>query len=194
MGSLQIRGGKKTRSPLQATPAVKNAYLGRLHDIFRSSPLHDIGKVGIPDAILLKRGRLTPDEFELMKRHPVIGADALRQATEQGSCGSFLAMATDIARHHHERFDGTGYPDRLASLEIPLSARIVALADVFDALTSPRVYKPAYAPELARAIIERDCGSHFDPAVVEAFRARYAELLQHVEYSLTARAADLAGI
>jgi putative two-component system response regulator len=165
-----------------------------LNDIFRSSPLHDIGKVGIPDPILLKPGRLTPDEFEIMKRHSVIGADALRQATEQGSCGSFLAMATDIARHHHERFDGTGYPDHLPGLEIPLSARIVALADVFDALTSPRVYKPAYAPDLARTIIERDCGTHFDPAVVAAFRARYAEFLEHVEYSATAQPADITSV
>lgn len=146
---------------------------GFVEDIYRSSPLHDIGKVGIPDAILLKPGRLTGEEFEVMKRHAVIGAETLEEAARQsGSCGKFLKMAIEIARHHHERFDGSGYPDGLAGQQIPLSARIVALADVYDALTSRRVYKDAFASDTTTSIIEAGAGTHFDPAVVEAFRAR----------------------
>lgn len=144
-----------------------------VEDIYRSSPLHDIGKVGIPDAILLKPGRLTAEEFEVMKRHAVIGAETLEEAARQsGGCGKFLTMAIEIARHHHERFDGSGYPDGLAGQQIPLSARIVSLADVYDALTSRRVYKEAFASDTTTGIIEAEAGTHFDPAVVEAFRAR----------------------
>ncbi len=148
-----------------------------VEDIFRSSPLHDIGKVGIPDSVLLKPGRLTADEFEIMKGHAAIGAEALRQAAAHSTCGSFLGMAIEVARHHHERFDGSGYPDALFGLDIPLAARIVALADVFDALTSARVYKSAYNPEVAKVMIEEAEGTHFDPAIVEAYRARYDDFL-----------------
>ncbi len=140
-----------------------------IEDIYRSSPLHDIGKVGIPDAILLKPGRLTPEEFNVMKTHTIIGAKALRQAAAQSSYGGFLAMAELIARHHHERYNGRGYPDGMAGKDIPLSARIAALADVYDALTSARVYKPAFSPEKARELIREEKGEHFDPDVVEAF-------------------------
>ncbi len=146
-------------------------------DIYRSSPLHDIGKVGIPDAILLKPGRLTKDEFEIMKQHSAIGADALQQTVDQNTCGSFLDMAIDVARYHHERFNGAGYPDGLAGYAIPLSARVVALADVFDALTSERVYKVAFEPALAKQMIEEEKSEHFDPAIVEAFQARYDDFL-----------------
>jgi putative two-component system response regulator len=149
-----------------------------LEDLYRSSPLHDIGKVGIPDAILRKPGRLTAAEFEVMKQHTTIGAEALEQAMQLTGCGGFLAMAVDIARYHHERFDGTGYPSGLKGLAIPLPARIVALADVYDALTSVRVYKEAYPPEQARAMILEQEGRHFDPAVVEAFRSRFADFLE----------------
>jgi putative two-component system response regulator len=148
-----------------------------LQDLYRSSPLHDIGKVGIPDAILRKPGKLTPDEFEIMKKHTVIGAEALEKAARQTVSGGFLNMAIDIARYHHERFDGTGYPTGLSGHDIPLPARIVALADVYDALTSARVYKEAYDPELARSMIEEQTGRHFDPAIVEAFRARFDDFL-----------------
>lgn len=163
-------------------------YTGRIDetfidDVYRSSPLHDIGKVGTPDAILLKPGRLTEEEFETMKHHSAIGADALQQAVARSSCGSFLEMAIDIARHHHERFNASGYPDGLAGEDIPLSARIVALADVFDALTSERVYKPAFAPDVARGMIEEEKGRHFDPAVVEAFQARYDDFLAVLQAS-----------
>ena len=146
-------------------------------NIYRSSPLHDIGKVGIPDAILLKPARLTKDEFEVMKTHTTIGASALEEAERHHQCADFLAMAIEIARHHHERFDGRGYPSGLAGEKIPLAARIVALADVYDALTSARVYKPAYDADVARRMIEEEDGRQFDPAVVTAFRTRYDDFL-----------------
>jgi putative two-component system response regulator len=144
-------------------------------NLYRSSPLHDIGKVGIPDVILLKPGSLTESEFEIMKEHTIIGAKALEKSGRAASSGGFLAMGADIARHHHERFNGTGYPDGLRELDIPLSARIVALADVYDALTSIRVYKAAFRPEIARLMIEEVKGKHFDPIIVEVFLAVYVE-------------------
>jgi putative two-component system response regulator len=149
-----------------------------LEDLYRASPLHDIGKVGIPDEILLKPGPLTAAEFEVMKQHAVIGATTLHDVSGSSDYVGFLAMAVQIARHHHERFDGDGYPDGLAGEEIPLAARIVALADVFDALTSVRIYKDAVDPEITRTLIEEQDGRHFDPAVVEAFRACYPDFLQ----------------
>jgi diguanylate cyclase (GGDEF)-like protein len=148
-----------------------------LEQMYRASPLHDIGKVGISDAILLKPDKLTEEEFERMKQHALIGADTLSQAARQSPGGGYLDMAAQIARHHHERFDGSGYPDGLAGEEIPLPARIVALADVFDALTSVRVYKDSYSVDTARRMIEQQSGRHFDPRVVEAFRARYDRFL-----------------
>jgi putative two-component system response regulator len=147
-----------------------------LEDLYRSSPLHDIGKVAVPDSILQKPGRLTHAEFEQMKQHVIIGGATLEMARDQVGRGTFMDMATDIARYHHERFDGTGYCEGLRGEEIPLSARIVALADVFDALTSPRVYKSAYSAETAREIIVQGAGSQFDPAVVTAFLARFEDL------------------
>lgn len=146
-----------------------------LDDLYRSTPLHDIGKVGIPDAILQKPARLTAEEFNEMTRHTVIGAEAIREAATQSASGGFLNMAVDVARYHHERFNGNGYPDGLEGEDIPLAARIVALADVYDALTSARVYKKAYDSETARAMIEEERGKHFDPIVVDAFLDRYAE-------------------
>lgn len=148
-----------------------------LDDLYRSSPLHDIGKVGISDALLLKPGRFTPDEFEQIKKHSVIGANTLEEAVFHSPSGSFLAMAAFIARFHHERFDGSGYPAGLKGTDIPLPARIVAVADVFDALTSSRPYKDAYDTETARQIIEEGSGKHFDPVVVDAFRASFDEFL-----------------
>ncbi len=153
---------------------IDDAFVDTLH---RTSPLHDIGKVGIPDAVLLKPGQLDREEFAVMKRHTTIGAEAIREAAAQATCGSFLAMAEDIARHHHERYDGLGYPDGLSGDEIPLAARIVAVADVYDALTSPRVYKPAFDPSVARSMIEAESGKQFDPLVVDAFRARHDDFL-----------------
>jgi len=137
--------------------------------IYETSPLHDIGKVAMPDAILLNPRRLTYEEFELMKTHTLQGARTLAAAMQQFPNAEFLRMAHDIALCHHERFDGTGYPRGLVGDEIPLSARIVALADVYDALICKRVYKNALSHEAARAIIVSQTGSHFDPQVVDAF-------------------------
>ena len=143
--------------------------------IVRSAPLHDIGKVGVPDHILLKPGRLTPEEFEIIKRHSTVGGDTIRSVIEQGPSQGFLEMGMIIAYHHHEKYDGSGYPAGMAGEAIPLPARIMAVADVYDALTSQRVYKKAMPHEEAAEIIRRDSGSHFDPDVVEAFLAREAE-------------------
>jgi putative two-component system response regulator len=139
--------------------------------VYLTSPLHDIGKVGIPDSILLKPGQLTDREFEIMKQHALIGAETLEAAARQYPGVAYLRMARDIAAGHHERFDGSGYPKGLVGADTPLSARIVALADVYDALTSKRVYKPAFAPDIARSMIVGESGKHFDPALVEAFVA-----------------------
>jgi putative two-component system response regulator len=137
--------------------------------VYLTSPLHDIGKVGIPDAVLLKPGRLSDEEFEIMKMHTLLGAQTLDAALEKYPEARFLKMARAIAAHHHERYDGSGYPMKLAGEDIPLCARIVSLADVYDALTSKRVYKAAFSHTVARNIIVKDSGTHFDPDVVEAF-------------------------
>ena len=139
--------------------------------VYSTSPLHDIGKVGIPDGVLLKPGRLDDREFEIMKTHATIGAQTLDAALKRFPNAKFLRMARDIAASHHERWDGQGYPAGLKGEEIPLCARIVALADVYDALTSKRVYKHAFAHDVAKGIIINDAGTHFDPAVVGAFLA-----------------------
>ena len=135
--------------------------------------LHDIGKVGVPDHILLKPGPLTPDEFEIMKKHAEIGADALEDTAKSSTCCKFLRVAAEIARFHHEKFDGSGYPLGLTGQNIPLSARIVAVADVFDALTTQRVYKSAMPAEDARELILAESGHHFDPVIVEAFERQW---------------------
>ena len=154
--------------------------------LYNTSPLHDIGKVGIPDSVLLKAGLLTDGEYEIMKTHAMLGAQTLEAALGHFPQAKFLQMARDIAATHHERWDGTGYPLRLIGEDIPLCGRIVALADVYDALTSKRVYKDAYSHEVARSIIVEGSGSHFDPDIVDAFlaceqqfidiRERYAEM------------------
>jgi putative two-component system response regulator len=137
--------------------------------LYQTSPLHDLGKVGIPDSILLKPGKLSPEEFKIMQTHTVVGAQTLDAALSRFPNARFLQLAREIAATHHERFDGSGYPKGLAGEQIPLCGRIVAVADVYDALTSRRVYKAAMAHEQAREIILRDRGSHFDPEVVNAF-------------------------
>jgi putative two-component system response regulator len=136
----------------------------------KSAPLHDIGKVGIPDSILQKPGPLTPEEWVIMKTHARLGSDAIEQAeidVEQPV--AFLSLAKEIAHWHHEKWDGSGYPDGLHGEAIPLSARLMAVADVFDALISQRVYKPAMSYEKTREIIADGSGSHFDPDIVAAF-------------------------
>ncbi len=137
--------------------------------LYRSAPLHDIGKVGTRDDILLKPGKLSDDEYDRMKEHTIIGGDALRWAEERLGSNSFLEYAREIAYAHHEKWDGSGYPYGLAGEAIPISARLMALADVYDALTNERCYKPAYSHEEAREKIIEGSGTHFDPAVVEAF-------------------------
>ena len=140
-----------------------------LEDITLSSVLHDIGKVGIPDSILLKPGRLSTEEFEIMKMHCIYGRDVLAEARRDAGNVAFLAMGQEITHFHHEKWDGSGYPEGLAGRNIPLAARIVALADVYDALTSKRCYKQSLPHEQARTIILRDRGRHFDPQIVDAF-------------------------
>ena len=135
------------------------------------APLHDIGKVGLPDHILLKPGKLEPDERILMQTHTTIGSDTLKAVMKQhGSALAFLQMATDIARHHHERFDGEGYPDRLAGSNIPLSARLVAICDVYDALRSRRSYKPALSHSTAIQVMTKVSAGQFDPNLLQMFR------------------------
>jgi putative two-component system response regulator len=148
-----------------------------LDDLHRASPLHDLGKVGISDAILLKPARLTPDEFDAMKHHTTIGAEILDSVARGAPGVGFLSMAAAVARFHHERFDGCGYPIGLSGTKIPLAARIVALADAYDAITSIRPYKAAQPATAARDIIQGDSGSHFDPVVVEAFLRRFDTLV-----------------
>ena len=146
--------------------------------IYLTSPLHDIGKIGIPDSVLLKPGRLSDREFEIMKSHTTLGAGTLSAALEQFPDARFLLMARDISQSHHERFDGAGYPDGLVGKNTPLCARIVCIADVYDALTSKRIYKNAFGHDVAKSIITEESGTHFDPEVVEAFLATEEEFLQ----------------
>jgi cyclic di-GMP phosphodiesterase len=145
---------------------VDDSYIRMLE---RCVLLHDIGKVGIPDSVLLKAGRLSDREFEIMKTHAMLGAQTLDAALRMFPQVKFLRMARDIAATHHERFDGSGYPAGLAGDDIPLSGAIVALADVYDALTSKRVYKAAFGHEIARSMIVEESGSHFHPEIVNAF-------------------------
>lgn len=144
----------------------------RIRMIVLSSPLHDIGKVGIPDQILLKPGKLTPEEYEIMKNHAVLGGDAILSVEKLiGGAETFLTCAREIAYFHHEKWDGSGYPSGLSREAIPLPARLMAVVDVYDALTSRRIYKEAVSHEKAVSIIREDAGKHFDPDVVDAFLA-----------------------
>ena len=138
--------------------------------IFKSAPLHDIGKVGIPDRILLKPGKLTPEEFEVMKTHTTLGRDAIISAERETSqANPFFRYAKEIAYSHQEKWDGSGYPEGLRGDDIPVSARLMAVADVYDALISKRVYKPAFSHDQACNTIVRGKGTHFDPDMVDAF-------------------------
>lgn len=141
--------------------------------ILHAAPMHDVGKIGIPDAILSKPGKLTPEEREVMCRHTTIGEGILGEHPS-----GLLKLAATIARSHHEKWDGSGYPDGLKAEEIPLEARLVAVADVFDALTSERPYKQAWPVEEAVAWIQEQSGTHFDPAVVTAFTENLPQILE----------------
>ncbi|MGY6214272.1 response regulator [Methylolobus aquaticus] len=143
----------------------------------KSAPLHDIGKVGIPDHILLKEGPLTPAEWEIMKTHTYLGCDALAHAEQDAENPvEFLALAKEITRSHHERWDGSGYPDALAGESIPISARLMAVADVFDALMCRRPYKQPIPPDEVRRMIVSESGRQFDPDITEAFDLLFDEL------------------
>jgi putative two-component system response regulator len=159
-----------------------------IEDIFRASPLHDIGKVGIPDSILLKPGRLTPEEFQIMKNHTVIGAETLVAVNQRYPGNSFVRMGMEIARSHHEFWDGGGYPDNLSGEAIPLSARILTLADQFDALRNKRPYKPAFDAEKTFKILtegdDRSKPTHLDPRILSAFKniaPRFNEIFEELK-------------
>lgn len=157
----------ETMAQMENHPPEINPWF--IENLFLTSPLHDIGKIGIPDHILLKPGRLDDQEYEIMKQHTVIGYSTLNAAAKRDIKAEYLIMSAAIALSHHENFDGSGYPQGLKGETIPLAARIVALADVYDALVSKRVYKNAYPHEIARNIIVAEKGRQFDPMVVEAF-------------------------
>jgi len=133
------------------------------------APMHDIGKIVVSDRILKKPGKLTPEEFEEMKKHAVVGGKVVKEVLSDVTDEEYLAFASDIAMYHHERWDGTGYPSKLQGDEVPLSARIMAIADVYDALISERCYKKAMPPEEAFEIIKEEAGTHFDPLLAEVF-------------------------
>lgn len=144
--------------------------------MYKSAPLHDIGKVGVPDRILLKPGELTPAEFDIMKRHTTLGRDAISKAeTLFGVSSNFLRFAKEIAHSHQEKWDGSGYPQGLAGERIPVSARLMAVADTYDGLISQRIYKKAHSHDEAAALIVAQRGTHFDPDIVDAFLAVQAD-------------------
>lgn len=162
-------------------------------DIGLASSLHDIGKVGVPDRVLLKPGRLDADEYAEMQKHAAVGGDCLEAIGARLGEDDFLQLAKEIAYGHHEKWDGTGYPAKVAGDSIPLSARIVALADVYDALRSRRPYKEPMSHEKAREIVLEGRGAHFDPAVVEAFLACEEQFIEVSERSNLASLRDHAG-
>lgn len=157
---------KKLQSHAAYSPHLDDQTISILYD---SAPLHDIGKVGVRDEILLKSAELSSVEFEEMKKHTLLGRDALRSAVEQLGDNSFMRHALDIIYAHHERWDGSGYPEGLRGEQIPVLGRIMAIADVYDALVSRRVYKPPFSHQRAVRIILDGRGSHFDPQMVDAF-------------------------
>jgi len=165
---------------LQSQPGFVEFLTAHTIDMLaKSAPLHDIGKVGIPDHILLKPGKLTAEEWAIMKTHSRMGSEAIEQAERDAAHPvEFLRFAKEIAHWHHERWDGSGYPDGLAGEDIPISARLMALADVFDALINRRVYKDAMGFDAAREVIVGERGRQFDPAVVDAFAAVYPEFCE----------------
>ncbi len=170
----RIRGyGKEIAEELAGYDGLKDSITEDFIDVlFNASPLHDIGKVGIPDRILLKPGKLTPEEFDIMKRHTEIGGDTLAAVEEETGGSPLIAMGRDIAYYHHERWDGSGYPRGLKGDHIPLAARIINLADCYDALVSKRCYKEPFSHEKAKEIILGSEGTQFDPDVIKAFLKR----------------------
>lgn len=148
---------------------------GFIDNIFKASPLHDIGKVGIPDNILQKPGKLTDEEFEIMKTHAILGYETLLEVHKEYKNNSFIKMGMEIAKGHHEKWDGTGYPQGLVGEEIPVSARIMTLVDVYDALRSKRVYKEPFSHEKSCEIIKEDSGKRFEPSIIKVFLENHEE-------------------
>jgi len=178
--ALELQGKDKYKDVLT------NDYIELL---YKSAPLHDIGKVGVRDSILLKPGRLTEEEFEEMKKHTIYGGESLMVGIKELGEDSFLTLAKEIALTHHERWDGTGYPRGLSQTEIPISGRLMALSDVYDALISKRVYKNALPHDEARNIILEGRGTHFDPDIVDAFiitEVKFIKIMSRFRDRLTA--------
>ena len=178
--ALELRGKDEYKEVLT------NDYIELL---YQSAPLHDIGKVGVRDSILLKPGRLTEEEFEEMKKHTIYGGESLMVGIKELGEDSFLTLAKEIALTHHERWDGTGYPRGLSQTEIPISGRLMALSDVYDALISKRVYKNALPHDEARNIILEGRGTHFDPDIVDAFiitEVKFIKIMSRFRDRLTA--------
>jgi putative two-component system response regulator len=172
---------QKLRDNSRYAQGITDAFI---ENIYHAAPLHDVGKVGIRDHILLKPGKLTSEEFETMKTHTVIGAKTLETVRAKYPGNAFVNMGIAIARAHHEKWDGSGYPDGLSGEDIPLAGRIMALADVYDALRSKRPYKEAFSHEKSLKIIPDGSGKHFDPAVVDAFvslEAEFAEIRERLD-------------
>lgn len=165
---------------LQGHPLFRDTITDQYIELVtRSAPLHDIGKVGIPDNILLKPGKLTDDEWVIMKTHTELGALAIEHAEKDvDQPVEFLTLAKEITHWHHEKWDGSGYPDGLFGNDIPVSARLMAIADVFDALISKRVYKSTMSLEKARGIIAEGRGKHFDPDITDVFLDNFDEFTQ----------------
>lgn len=174
--SLYVRALAKI---LQKMPSFQLVLTDKTIDLMaNSAPLHDIGKVGIPDRILQKLGKLTDEEWAIMKTHAELGARAIEQAEKDTETSlTFLMIGKEIAHWHHEKWDGTGYPDGLKWNEIPLSAKLMAIADVFDALINKRVYKEAFSFEEAKKIMRAGRGNHFDPVLLDAFIENYDEFI-----------------
>ncbi len=159
----------------------------RIDNIYYAAPMHDVGKIGIPDKIMLKPGKLTDTEFDIIKTHTTIGEKLLSKSNS-----NILKMAKEIALNHHEKYNGRGYPNGRCAEEIPISARIVAIADTFDALTSKRPYKEPYPPEMALNIIKKESGEHFDPRLVDLFIENFEDMLKIRETVGTLKEIDLA--
>ena len=158
-----------------------------IFSLYKSAPLHDIGKVSIPDSVLLKPGKLTYEEFEEMKKHALYGRDTIKVIEAELPEETFLKHAEEIAFSHHEKWDGTGYPNGLSGEEIPIAGRLMAIADVYDALVSKRVYKSAFSHEKAKEIMIEGRSKHFDPEMLDAFLA-----LEHKFKDIAARYVDKA--
>lgn len=168
---------RRLATQLQKNPKyTEQLSLCYIDSLALSSTLHDIGKVGIPDVVLRKVGKFTPAEYETMKKHTLIGAEIIDNVQKRFPNAEFLEISKEVILSHHEHYDGSGYPHGISSDEIPLSARIVALADVYDALRSPRVYKEPYDHDRSMRIIQEASGKHFDPDVVQAFLQIHHEM------------------